>query len=134
MRASFKEFAFGLVIAILLVYLAMVAQLRSFSTPMVILVSIPLAFVGVAVVLFVTGTNLSIPAFMGIIMVTGIVVEYAIILLEFANQRIRDGGPGERRDPRRLQGRELRSRPRVFVVPGIRPRKTRSSRKVDPRL
>jgi len=91
MRASFKEFAFGLVIAVLLVYLAMVAQLRSFSTPMIILFSIPLAFIGVATLLYVTGTHLSIPVFMGVIMVTGIVVEYAIILLEFANHRVREG-------------------------------------------
>ncbi|MFQ5490351.1 MAG: efflux RND transporter permease subunit, partial [Phycisphaerae bacterium] len=93
MRSSFEEFGFGLGIAVILVYLAMVAQLRSFSTPMIILFSIPLAFVGVAVLLFVTRTNLNIPAFMGIIMVTGIVVEYAIILLEFANQRVRQGVP-----------------------------------------
>ncbi|MCG8405286.1 MAG: efflux RND transporter permease subunit [Phycisphaerales bacterium] len=93
MRSSFGEFAFGLIIAVILVYLAMVAQLRSFSTPMIILVSIPLAFVGVAALLFVTGTNLNIPAFMGIIMVTGIVVEYAIILLDFSNQRVQSGQP-----------------------------------------
>jgi len=93
MRESFEEFAFGLGIAVILIYLAMVAQLRSFSTPLIILMSIPLAFVGVAGLLAVTRTNLSIPAFMGFIMVTGIVVEYSIILLEFANQRVRDGQP-----------------------------------------
>ncbi|MCP4247668.1 MAG: efflux RND transporter permease subunit [bacterium] len=93
LRASFLQFAKGLGIAVILVYLAMVAQLRSFKTPMIILVSVPLAFVGVAAVLYGTGTNLSIPALMGVIMVTGIVVEYAIILLEFANQRIREGQP-----------------------------------------
>ncbi|MFQ5430442.1 MAG: efflux RND transporter permease subunit [Phycisphaerae bacterium] len=93
MFSSFRQFAFGLGIAVLLVYLAMVAQLRSFSTPLIILASIPLAFVGVGLLLFMTGTHLSIPVFMGIIMVTGIVVEYAIILLEFANQRVRDGQP-----------------------------------------
>jgi len=91
MRKSFKQFAGGLGIAIVLVYLAMVAQLRSFSIPFIILLSIPLGFVGVALVLFFTGTNLSIPTFMGIIMMTGIVVEYSIILLDFANQRVRAG-------------------------------------------
>jgi multidrug efflux pump subunit AcrB len=91
MRASFAQFAQGLLIAIALVYLAMVAQLRSFSTPFVILLSIPLGFVGVAVLLGATGTNISIPVFMGIVMMTGIVVEYSIILLDFANQRVRDG-------------------------------------------
>ncbi|MCH8914098.1 MAG: efflux RND transporter permease subunit, partial [Planctomycetes bacterium] len=91
MRKSFKQFAGGLVIAVILIYLAMVAQLRSFSVPFIILLSIPLGFIGVALALFVTNTNMSIPTFMGIIMMTGIVVEYSIILLDFANQRVRAG-------------------------------------------
>ena len=91
MRKSFKQFAGGLVIAVILIYLAMVAQLRSFSVPFIIMLSIPLGFIGVALALFVTRTNLSIPTFMGIIMMTGIVVEYSIILLDFANQRVRAG-------------------------------------------
>ncbi|MCH7812975.1 MAG: efflux RND transporter permease subunit [Planctomycetes bacterium] len=93
MRKSFGQFAQGLVIAMMLVYLAMVAQLRSFTIPLIILLSIPLGFIGVGFMLFFTGTNLNIPVFMGIIMMTGIVVEYSIILLEFANQRVRDGLP-----------------------------------------
>ena len=91
MRSSFDQFMFGLGIAVILVYLTMVAQLRSFMTPLVILASVPLGYVGVAIALAVTGTNLNIPAFMGIIMITGIVVEYSIILLEFANQRVAEG-------------------------------------------
>jgi len=91
MRSSFLQFGQGLGIAIILVYLTMVAQLRSFGVPFVILLTIPLGFIGVSLVLWATGTNLNIPAFMGIIMMTGIVVEYSIILLDFANQRIKDG-------------------------------------------
>ena len=91
MRSAFWQFLKGLGIAGLLVYLAMVAQLRSFSIPFIILASVPLGFIGVVAALKITDTNLSIPAFMGIIMMTGIVVEYSIILLEFANQRVRDG-------------------------------------------
>jgi len=91
MRKSFKQFAQGLVIAVILVYLAMVAQLRSFTIPFIILLSVPLGLIGVALILFVTRTNLSIPAFMGLIMMTGIVVEYSIILVDFANQRVREG-------------------------------------------
>ncbi|MFQ5422573.1 MAG: efflux RND transporter permease subunit [Phycisphaerae bacterium] len=93
MRASFRQFLFGLCISVVLVYLAMVAQLRSFTTPLIILMNIPLAFIGVGLLLYATGTNLDIPVFMGVIMVTGIVVEYAIILVEFANHRLRDGQP-----------------------------------------
>jgi len=91
MRSSFVQFGQGLAIAVILVYLTMVAQLRSFSVPFVILLTIPLGFIGVGLVLWATGTNLNIPAFMGIIMMTGIVVEYSIILLDFANKRIKDG-------------------------------------------
>jgi multidrug efflux pump subunit AcrB len=71
----------------------MVAQLRSFSIPFIILLSVPLGYVGVIAALKVTGTHFNIPAFMGIIMVTGIVVEYSIILLDFANRRVREGRP-----------------------------------------
>jgi multidrug efflux pump subunit AcrB len=91
MRDSFAQFAQGMGIAAMLIYLVMVAQLRSFSVPFIILMSVPLGFIGVGFVLFVTRTSLSIPAFMGIIMMMGIVVEYSIILLEFANQRVREG-------------------------------------------
>ncbi len=65
--------------------------LHSFVVPFVIILSVPLAFVGVIMTLKLTGTNLNIPVFMGIIMITGIVVEYAIILLDFANRRVAAG-------------------------------------------
>jgi multidrug efflux pump subunit AcrB len=91
MRSAFSQFVAGLGIAMILVYLVMVAQLRSFSVPFVILLTIPLGFIGVGLILFLSGTNLSIPVFMGIIMMTGIVVEYSIILLSFADQRVREG-------------------------------------------
>jgi multidrug efflux pump subunit AcrB len=91
MRSAFSQFIGGLGIAMILVYLVMVAQLRSFSVPFVILLTIPLGFIGVGLILFLTGTNLSIPVFMGVIMMTGIVVEYSIILLSFADQRVREG-------------------------------------------
>ena len=91
MRTSFLAFGGGLGIAVILIYLVMVAQLRSFATPSIILLSIPLGFIGVAAILYLTRTHLSIPTFMGIIMVAGIVVQYSIILLDFANQRVREG-------------------------------------------
>jgi multidrug efflux pump subunit AcrB len=91
MRESFSQFSQGLLIAVVLVYLVMVAQFGSFIDPLVILLTVPLGFIGVAALLFLTGTNLSIMAFMGIIMMVGIVVEYSIVLVDFANQRLRDG-------------------------------------------
>ena len=91
MREAFAQFSGGLAIAAVLVYLVMVAQFRSFVDPFIVLLSVPLGFIGVVAVLMLTGTNLSIMAFMGIIMMVGIVVEYAIVLVDFANARVRAG-------------------------------------------
>ena len=91
MRDSFVDFSLGLVLAAVLVYLVMVAQFRSFVDPLVVMVTVPLGFIGVALILYLTGTRLSIQSFMGIIMMIGIVVEYTIVLLDFANRRLREG-------------------------------------------
>ena len=91
MRDSFVDFALGLVLAALLVYLVMVAQFRSFADPLIVMVTVPLGFIGVAFVLTFCGTRLNIQSFMGIIMMIGIVVEYTIVLLDFANHRLKEG-------------------------------------------
>jgi multidrug efflux pump subunit AcrB len=91
MRESFTQFSNGLLIASALVYLVMVAQFRSFVDPLVVMLSVPLGFIGVVGILLLTGTNLSIMAFMGIIMMVGIVVEYSNVLIDFANHRMADG-------------------------------------------
>jgi len=91
MRDSFVDFALGLVLATVLVYLVMVGQFRSFVDPFIVLVTVPLGFIGVALILYTTNTRLNIQSFMGIIMMIGIVVEYTIVLLDFANHRISEG-------------------------------------------
>lgn len=93
MRESMAQFLTGLGMAVVLIYLVMVALLRSFTVPLAILLAVPLGMIGVAVMLWATGTNLSIPAAMGILMMTGIVVEFSIILLTFANQLVDEGRP-----------------------------------------
>jgi multidrug efflux pump subunit AcrB len=95
MRDSFVDFSVGLVLAAVLVYLVIVAQFRSFIDPFIILVTVPLGFVGVALMLSLTGTRLNIQSFMGIIMMIGIVVEYTIVLLDFANHRLEEGASVE---------------------------------------
>ena len=92
MRESFEQFSSGLLIAAILVYLVMVAQFRSFIDPMIVLLTVPLGFIGVVLMLYLTNTNLSIMAFMGIIMMVGIVVEYSIVLVDFANHRFAQHG------------------------------------------
>jgi multidrug efflux pump subunit AcrB len=91
MRDSFVDFALGMVLATLLVYLVMVGQFRSFVDPFIVLVTVPLGFIGVAAILYLTNTRLNIQSFMGIIMMIGIVVEYTIVLLDFANRRLSEG-------------------------------------------
>lgn len=91
MRTSFGQFGYGLLIAAILVYLVMVAQFRSFLVPFVILLTVPLGAVGVWAALELTGTPLSIPAFMGLILMVGIIVEYSILIVEFALKRLREG-------------------------------------------
>jgi multidrug efflux pump subunit AcrB len=91
MRDSFVDFALGMVLATVLVYLVMVGQFRSFLDPFIVLVTVPMGFIGVALILFLTGTRVNIQSFMGIIMMIGIVVEYTIVLLDFANRRLAEG-------------------------------------------
>ena len=91
MRDSFVDFALGMVLATVLVYLVMVGQFRSFVDPFIVLVTVPLGFIGVAAILYLTNTRLNIQSFMGIIMMIGIVVEYTIVLLDFANHRLSEG-------------------------------------------
>jgi len=91
MRASFADFAKGLAVAAILVYLAMVAQFRSFRLPLLVLATVPLAFSGAAAGLALFGERVNIPSFMGGILVVGIVVEYAILFVEFAARARRAG-------------------------------------------
>jgi multidrug efflux pump subunit AcrB len=93
MRASFGSFGFGLSMALVLLYLVMVAQFRSFLDPFVIMFSVPMGLTGVIAVLLATGTTLNIESFMGTIVMVGIVVSNAILLVDFANQRRREGEP-----------------------------------------
>ena len=93
MQASFASFGFGLVMAVLLLYLVMVAQFRSFLDPFIIMFAVPMGMIGVVLVLLATGTTLNIESFMGTIAMAGIVVSNSILLVDFANQRRRAGEP-----------------------------------------
>jgi hydrophobic/amphiphilic exporter-1 (mainly G- bacteria), HAE1 family len=93
MEASFASFGFGLLMAVLLLYLVMVAQFRSFLDPFIIMFAVPMGMIGVVLVLLATGTTLNIESFMGTIVMVGIVVSNSILLVDFANQRRRAGEP-----------------------------------------
>ncbi len=91
MRQAFRQFSLGLVLAGVLVYLVMVSSFRSLFTPAVVMATVPMGLIGVALLLWLTGTRLNVSSFMGIIMMLGIVVEYSIVLLDFAERRVREG-------------------------------------------
>jgi hydrophobic/amphiphilic exporter-1 (mainly G- bacteria), HAE1 family len=91
MQESFKSFGFGLILALLLLYLVMVAQFRSFLDPLIIMFAVPMGLIGVIAILVATGTTLNIESFMGTIVMVGIVVSNSILLVDFANQRRREG-------------------------------------------
>lgn len=91
MRDSFKSFGIGLLLALLLLYLIIVAQFRSFLDPLLILLAVPLGLTGVLITLTTTDTSLNIMSLMGLIMMTGIVVSNSILIVDFAH-RVRAEG------------------------------------------
>jgi HAE1 family hydrophobic/amphiphilic exporter-1 len=86
MQDSFRSMQFALALAVFLVYLVMASQFESLVHPFVILFTIPLALVGAALALFITGTTVNVVAFIGVIMLAGIVVNNAIVLVDLINQ------------------------------------------------
>ncbi|KYO68047.1 efflux RND transporter permease subunit [Thermovenabulum gondwanense] len=83
---AFADLSFALILAVLLVYMVMAAQFESLFQPFIIMFSVPLAVIGVVLSLVLTGRNLNVPAFIGVIMLGGIVVNNAIVLIDFINQ------------------------------------------------
>ncbi len=86
MTASFKSLQFVLVLAIFLVYLVMASQFESLIHPFVILLTIPLALIGAVWALWLTGTTVNVVAYIGLIMLAGIVVNQSIVLIDAVNQ------------------------------------------------
>jgi HAE1 family hydrophobic/amphiphilic exporter-1 len=86
MESSFTSLMMALALAVFLVYLVMASQFESLLNPFIILFSIPLAVLGSVLGLYVTGTNISVIVLIGVIMLTGIVVNNAIVLVDRINQ------------------------------------------------
>jgi HAE1 family hydrophobic/amphiphilic exporter-1 len=80
-----RDFILSVVMAVILIYMVMAAQFERFLDPLIVMVSVPLAFVGVVPALLLTGTSLNIQSLMGIVMLIGIVVNNAIVLVDYIN-------------------------------------------------
>jgi len=93
MRASFRSFGLGLILAVVLVYLILVAQFKSFIDPLLILLAVPTGITGVLLILFLTGTTLNVMSLMGVVMMVGIVVSNSILIVDFTHRLREDGKP-----------------------------------------
>ena len=96
-QEAFRELLFAAILALILVYMVMAAQFESLRDPFIILFSIPLAAIGVVTMLVATGTTFNMQGFLGVIVLLGIVVNNAIVLIDYTNQLRRDHGYGIRK-------------------------------------
>jgi multidrug efflux pump subunit AcrB len=85
MNDTFNSFAIGLGLSVILVYLVLVAQFRSFVDPFIILLAVPPGIAGALATLVATGTTLNVMSLMGMVMMVGIVVSNSILIVEFAH-------------------------------------------------
>ncbi|KUO59999.1 acriflavin resistance protein [bacterium BRH_c32] len=90
MNDMVNDMAFAFFLAMILTYMLLAALLESFSQPIYILMTMPLAMIGVISILFITSISFGITSLMGIIMLVGIVVNNAILMLDYANQLVRE--------------------------------------------
>jgi multidrug efflux pump subunit AcrB len=85
MEASFKSFGLGFLLSFTLLYLILVAQFRSFADPLLIMLAIPMGFVGVLVILPLTHSTLNVMSLMGVLMLIGIADSNSILIVDFAH-------------------------------------------------
>jgi multidrug efflux pump subunit AcrB len=93
MEASFRSFGLGLILALVLLYLILVAQFRSATDPVLILLAVPPGVTGVLLALYLTGTTLNVQSLMGVVMMVGMVVSNSILIVEFTHRLREDGMP-----------------------------------------
>ena len=113
MTESFADLFLALLMAVALVYMVLAAQFESLLHPLVIMFSIPVAAIGVILGLFITGTSFSVVTFIGVIMLVGIVVNNAIVLVDYVNQL---RGRGLARDEAILTAGPVRLRPILMTA------------------
>ncbi len=91
MMESFKTMFLALLLSIILVYAVMASQFENLKYPFIIMFTMPLAFIGVVILMALTGKNISLSAIMGFIMLGGIVVNNGIVMVDYINQLIARG-------------------------------------------
>jgi multidrug efflux pump subunit AcrB len=91
MNASFHSFTIGLILSVILLYLILVAQFRSFLDPFIILLALPPGITGVLIALIAWRTTLNVMSLMGVVMLAGIALSNSILIVEFAHHLIKEG-------------------------------------------
>ena len=91
MDESFKSFGFGFIISFILLFLILTAQFKSFIDPFLIMLAIPMGFVGVLIILPLTGATLNVMSLMGVLMLVGIADSNSILIVDFAHNLEREG-------------------------------------------
>ena len=93
MSRSFRSLIWAFALSILLVYMIMAAQFESLLHPFLIMFSVPMGLAGVFLALFLTGQSINVISVIGIVVMVGIVIDNAIVEIDFANQLRRGGMP-----------------------------------------
>ena len=93
MQSAFASLSWGLLVAAVLVYLLLVVNFQSWLDPLVIVTGLPAALAGIAWMLYLSGTPLSVPALTGAIMTVGVATANSILVVAFARQRLAEGVP-----------------------------------------
>jgi multidrug efflux pump subunit AcrB len=93
MRSSFTSFGIGLTLSVVLLFLILVAQFRSFTDPFLILLAFPPGLSGVILTLWLTGTTVNVMSLMGVVMLAGITMSDSILIVEFAKHLMEHGMP-----------------------------------------
>jgi CzcA family heavy metal efflux pump len=112
-QKSFRDFVFVLALAIVLVFIVLLFEFRTFAAPLAILASALLSTSGVFIALLITGTTFNVSSFMGLVMVVGIVAKNGILLLD-ADEKIRLNGASA--ETAMLQASRRRLRPIVMTA------------------
>ena len=92
MNNSFSGLIFGLLAAVVLIYLLIVVNFQSWADPFVIITALPAALAGIVWMLFATGTTLSVPALTGAIMCMGVATANSVLVISFAKERLEQHG------------------------------------------
>lgn len=113
MKESFNSLAFALILSFILIYMIMASMFENLWQPFVIMFTVPLSVIGVAWALFLTHTSLNVVAFLGIIILGGIVVNNGIVLIDFVNTSRKEGKPLEES---LMYGSQVRLRPILMTA------------------